>query len=197
MVFHNAKFDLAILERYKILSEIDSIELHDTMLMSFIQDEEKFSHGLKSLTEEYLKVPKDEITKFTDIGERPKQKSSGQLDLFDGANDEKSDEYKKMVDDWYDKIGTYCIEDCKHTYDLFYLLKDLILKEDESLWKLYRELEVPFMLVLKDMETRGITIDKAYLKKMSEVVEDRLLDVGANIFKEAGKEIDINSPKQV
>ncbi len=70
------------------------------------------------------------------------------------------------------------------------------LKKDR-LQRLFEELEMPLVDVLSQMESAGITIDKKYLSSFSKKIEKKISDVTVRIYREAGKEFNLNSPKQL
>jgi len=197
MVFHNAKFDIQVLEKHKLLSYVDEIKLHDTMLMSFIHDEEKVmgegGHGLKILAQKILKVSDKDLVKYGDVGPRPVFEDN----LFSRADPEQSKkDQADAVQKWQEKMGDYCIDDCVNTYKLYYFFEKY-LKKEAGLWKVYQDIEMQFIFVLLDMERRGIEIDTNYLSEMSKKVSEMIIQYGANVWKEAGKQFDINSPQQL
>jgi len=74
------------------------------------------------------------------------------------------------------------------------LEKELI---EKGLIKLFRELEMPLVEVLSEMELYGIKIDTALLKKLSIDIDARLVKLIENVYKLSGEEFNINSPKQL
>jgi len=83
-------------------------------------------------------------------------------------------------------IGIMAIYD-----ELNYLLK----KED--LYRVLMENEMPLIPVLSLMERKGIEIDVQYFKNYSLELDKELLKIEKAIYEEAGKEFNINSPKQL
>ena len=63
--------------------------------------------------------------------------------------------------------------------------------------KLYRELELPLVRVLAAMETRGIMLDRSYLRSVKRDFEARLVEIKREIDKTAGAEVNLNSTKQL
>ena len=63
--------------------------------------------------------------------------------------------------------------------------------------RLYRETELPLAYVLREMEDAGFRVDTEYLEKLGKVYKRRLDDIGSEIYHLAGREININSPKQL
>ena len=68
---------------------------------------------------------------------------------------------------------------------------------DESLDKLYRELELPLLPVLADLESTGVQIDTDALATQSAWMGKQLGDCQTEIYALAGEEFNINSPKQL
>lgn len=67
----------------------------------------------------------------------------------------------------------------------------------ENLDKVYEEIEKPIMPVIKEMEKTGVLIDKNYFEKLSSEYHEKLDALTKNIYKLAGGEFNINSPKQL
>jgi DNA polymerase-1 len=70
------------------------------------------------------------------------------------------------------------------------------LKEDK-LDKVYEEIEKPIIPIVKEMEDYGILIDKKYFAELSNEYHKELDKLTAKIYKMAGTEFNINSPKQM
>ncbi len=69
--------------------------------------------------------------------------------------------------------------------------------KEKKLDFIYSSIELPLMPVLRQMEKRGVLIDKAYLKELSKKYHKELDAIAARIYKAAGGEFNINSPKQL
>ncbi|GEO58159.1 DNA polymerase I [Companilactobacillus bobalius] len=78
-------------------------------------------------------------------------------------------------------------------------LKAQMLKElkDNDQDSLYDEIELPLSIVLAEMEIKGITVEVSKLKEMENSFATRLAEIEKAIYEEAGKEFNINSPKQL
>ena len=74
------------------------------------------------------------------------------------------------------------------------LLKSL---EDAGMLPLFRDVEMPLTYVLASMESNGICASKDKLKEYSDKLGVRIADLTAEIYREAGQEFNINSPKQM
>lgn len=77
--------------------------------------------------------------------------------------------------------------------------KEILEKEIEkrNLAFVYREIELPLRPILREMERRGVLVDVAFLQKLSAAYTARLDTLVARIYKHAGEEFNINSPKQL
>ena len=67
----------------------------------------------------------------------------------------------------------------------------------EGLWDLYEQIELPLIPVFEQMKSTGIILDIKYLKKLSTKLHKELTSLEASIYKHAGVEFNINSPKQL
>lgn len=78
-------------------------------------------------------------------------------------------------------------------------LKELLrqLKADPDLWKLYQEVELPLVSVLRDMEQAGVRIDCQKLKEAEEQLTIEANQLEQSIYEMADYVFNINSPKQV
>ncbi len=70
------------------------------------------------------------------------------------------------------------------------------LKEQQML-ELYRKIEIPTTFALHDMEVRGIHVNRTALKEYGDQLVGRIHELQSSIYKEAGEEFNINSPKQL
>ena len=69
--------------------------------------------------------------------------------------------------------------------------------EKEGLKYVYEEIELPLIPIIKRMEKIGIKIDKKYLDKISKEYHNDLEKIEKEIWGYAGREFNINSPKQL
>ncbi|MGY4689247.1 DNA polymerase I [Salibacterium sp. K-3] len=70
------------------------------------------------------------------------------------------------------------------------------LKANEQ-YELFTDLEMPLSLVLAEMETNGIQVDKSRIEKMGEELDAKLEELEKDIHELAGTTFNINSPKQL
>ena len=69
--------------------------------------------------------------------------------------------------------------------------------EEQNLDDLYREIELPLLSVLADLERTGVQIDTAVLARQATAVQSRLDKAQTDIYNLAGEQFNINSPKQL
>ena len=85
-----------------------------------------------------------------------------------------------------------------HTKDFDTAYKYIFNKlKEKNLEKVYEEIEKPIINVVKKMEDFGILIDKKYFEKLSLEYHKELDTLTKKIYKMAGTEFNINSPKQL
>jgi len=66
-----------------------------------------------------------------------------------------------------------------------------------GLEKVYKEIELPLIPIIQKMEERGILVDTEYLQKLSKEYHQKAEIHQKAIWKHAGSEFNINSPKQL
>lgn len=69
--------------------------------------------------------------------------------------------------------------------------------KDEEMEDLYNNIEFPLVKVLSDMEKTGVYVDTNIIDDMKEDLEERISLITKKIYELAGKEFNINSPKQL
>jgi DNA polymerase-1 len=169
-VAHNLKFDAQVLDKYGI--QIGG-PIFDTMIAHYlIQPEEK--HNLDYLSELYLGYKPISIESL--IGKKGKSQGN-------------------MADLSPEEVKDYACEDADITMQLKELFEPEMQKE--HLKTLFYDLEMPLVLVLKDMELEGIRIDVQGLKRYSAELESEIRETQAKIMEFAGTDFNIDSPKQL
>lgn len=168
-LLHNAKFDMKVLRRHGI----NMRGLHDdSMVAAFVLNK---SHiGLKSLALSELGI---QMTPIEDlIGKGRKQVT--------------------MLDVSAAEAGKYAAADADITLRLANLLLPE-LKKNDVLDKLYRELELPLIPILVDMELAGVTLDTGILDDLDQQLNGEIATVTTQIYEDAQHEFNIGSPKQL
>jgi len=69
--------------------------------------------------------------------------------------------------------------------------------QENNLFSLFQEVEMPLIEVLADMESDGIRIDCQLLKELSSEIESKLVRICQKIYEISGCHFNINSPKQL
>ncbi len=68
---------------------------------------------------------------------------------------------------------------------------------EKEVYDLFTDIEMPLVAVLTEMEVAGVAVDVGYLETLSGEMERRLADLTAEIYRLAGTEFNISSPKQL
>jgi len=168
IIGQNLKYDLVVLKRY----DIEDVHVtFDTMIASYLVNPTRTGHGLDGLAMDFLRV---KMVAFKDV--LPTKNST-------------------FADVPIDVATGYAAEDA----DVALRLADIFAPELEAqnLTGLFHDLELPLMHVLVDMEWRGVRIDADYLANMGGQLGAELDVLREKIYKGAGGEFNINSPKQL
>ncbi len=98
--------------------------------------------------------------------------------------------HKSANDDIYEAI-------CK-AYTAFAVVEVLNEKlEQTDMLKLYKEIELPLVYVLYNMEKYGIKVNKEELEAFGQKLQEKIKVVEQRIYDAIGEEFNINSPKQL
>ncbi len=69
--------------------------------------------------------------------------------------------------------------------------------KDCGMWALFREIEMPLVFTLYDMEQEGVQVNAGELKSYGESLTGRIDELEQEIYQDAGETFNINSPKQL
>lgn len=166
----NVKYDLLVLRRCGIA--VQGVAF-DTMIASYLLNPGKPSHSLDSIALEYLNYKTMTYEEVTGTGK--KQIGFSEVDV--------------------DIAARYSGEDADIALRLKHKLAPLLLEHD--LDRLFREIEMPLMSVLAEMERVGVKIDAGFLGAMSVKLAAEIAALERDIYELAGAEFNINSPKQL
>lgn len=164
---HNLKFDISFLKREGI--QVSGM-VYDTMIASYLLNPNRPNHNLEEVAFEYLSYRKKTFPEV--IGKR-----------------------SSFADVPIEEATTYAAEDAALAYELKEILFQRL--KDEGLDWSYRNIEMPLIDVLIDMEMAGFMIDVEILRNMSKEIERELESIQRRIYFLAGEEFNINSPKQL
>lgn len=78
-----------------------------------------------------------------------------------------------------------------------YRALEVRIKKEGKLHEVFEEIEKPLIPVVERMNAVGVTLDVAYLKKLSQNYHRELAVIEKDIFKLAGREFNIKSPAQL
>jgi DNA polymerase-1 len=166
----NIKYDLLVLGHYGIA--VSGVSF-DTMIASYLLNPGRASHSLDAIALEFLNYKT--ITYKDVTGSGKNQIGFQEVDI---------------------EVATrYSGEDADISLRLERLLEPRL--REQNLEKLFRELEMPLMEVLADIERTGVKIDAEFLKHMSRKLEKETAKITGTIYELAGTEFNINSPKQL
>ncbi|MDK2597119.1 DNA polymerase I [Pseudoalteromonas obscura] len=170
-VGQNLKYDKSVLARAGIT--LNGIEF-DTMLESYVFNSVGTRHDMDSLA---LKFLGHKNISFEDIaGKGKKQLTFNQIEL--------------------EKAAPYAAEDADITLRLHQHLWPLVEKE-ASLVSVFRDIELPLINVLSDMERTGVKIDSTMLGEQSLEIEKRLAELEQEAYELAEEEFNLSSTKQL
>ena len=168
----NLKYDFMVLASYGI--ELRG-PMFDTMIAHYVLQPE-MHHGMDYLAAAYLHYKTVPIEAL--IGEKKAGKPQ-----------------KSMRDVPPEEVCPYASEDA----DITLRLKNVFLPmlEAEGSWELFRDIEMPLMPVLADMELTGVCLNTEALKQVGEQHTQEMQALEREIYALAGEEFNIQSPRQV
>lgn len=80
-------------------------------------------------------------------------------------------------------------------YTLYIFVEEKL--REYELTELYTGLELPLSHVIYEMERLGVHLDLSFLETMSKDCEKKIDKIRADLYKQAGEEFNLNSPKQL
>ena len=107
----------------------------------------------------------------------------------------KGKKQKNMRDLSPTEICEYAAEDADITLRLKNVLEPRL--KELGVEELFWNIEMPLVRVLADMELTGVCLDTEALQDTSKIFTERMKQYEQEIYKEAGEEFNISSPKQV
>ncbi|MCK5812033.1 MAG: hypothetical protein KAG94_03995, partial [Clostridiales bacterium] len=107
-------------------------------------------------------------------------------------------EYYDLVEIFNQYAEVNVIENCHEAIRIFYVKKLLLKKiDEENMTSLLNEMELPLIEVLAYMEFVGVKADTKFLQSFNIKLESDLNIIEQDIYKIAGCEFNLNSPKQL
>ncbi len=167
---HNIKYDLLTLANGNYTLAPLSF---DTMIASYLLNAGNRQHGLDALAFSEIGYTMQPIEDL--IGKGKNQISMKDVDV--------------------QKVSWYAAEDADMTFRLKEIFEPLLKKEE--LEKVFHDIDMPLIPVLAKMEHTGIKLDVDLLAKLSVQAADEIVELERDIYKLAGEEFNIGSPKQL
>ena len=166
----NIKYDMQVLGNYGVRIKGP---LFDTMLAHYLLEPD-MRHNMDILAENYLSYTTVHIESL--IGEKGKNQ-------------------KTMRDVPVEKILEYAVEDADITHQLMEVFKPRI--AEEGLEALARDIEMPLIEVLADMERTGVRLNEEDLKSIAGDLRKDIITLEDEIYSLSGTEFNISSPRQL
>ena len=166
----NIKYDYEVLSRYGITLQG---KMFDTMIAHYLIQPE-LHHNMDYMAETLLGYQTIHIEEL--LGPKGKKQ-------------------KNMRDLSPTDIYEYAAEDADITLRLKNVLKPRL--KELGVEELFWNIEMPLVRVLADMELNGVCLDTEALQDTSKIFTERMKQYEQEIYKEAGEEFNISSPKQV
>ncbi len=167
LIGHNFKYDYKVLSRWGIQTR----DLYfDTMVAAWLIDTTASTYGMDKLAEKwmgYRPIAYKEVV--------PKGSPFSDVELQAAAE--------------------YAAEDADVTLRFYELFAAKI--EEEGQERLFYEIEMPLVPILADMELRGISLVPDRLYEYSRELEEELEGIEEKIYRECGREFNINSTQQL
>lgn len=169
-IAQNLKYDYKILLKYGLKV---CAPYFDTMIAHYLLEPDQ-RHNMDDLAQNYLNY--QTISIETLIGKKGASQTSMRM-----AN--------------MDKVCEYACEDADITFQLKTLFEESIKTSD--LEKLFKEIELPLIPVLSQMEMEGIKIDISSLNSFSQELDQEIRRLNQNVQEIAGTPFNLASPKQL
>ena len=166
----NIKYDLTVFANHGI--EVQGVAF-DTMLESYTQNSTG-RHNMDDLAERYLG---HKTIAFEEIAGKGKNQLTFDKIALDVASE-------------------YDAEDADVTMKLHQTMFPE-LEKTPTLLKIFNEIEMPLVRVLSHIERNGVLIDPQKLLAQSQEIEQRLVEVEAEVHQAAGQEFNLASTKQL
>ena len=166
----NIKYDYEVLTHYGVTIQG---KMFDTMIAHYLIQPE-LHHNMDYLAETLLGYQTIHIEEL--LGPKGKKQ-------------------KNMRDLSPTDIYEYAAEDADITLRLKNVLEPRL--KELGVEELFWNIEMPLVRVLADMELNGVCLDTEALQDTSKIFTERMKEYEQEIYKEAGEEFNISSPKQV
>ena len=166
----NLKYDINVLRNYKFY--IKNVYF-DTMVAESLISPEKNRYNLAQLSQDYLNYKMQDITEL--IGDKKNEITMDQVPI--------------------DDIVFYACEDADIALQVY--LKQKLILDKKGINDLFFNIEMPLVGILADVEYNGVYVDIDVTEKLTKNISLEIEEISKTIFAMAGKEFNINSPKQL
>ncbi len=168
-VGQNIKFDYQVCKTQGI--QLNGI-VFDTMLAAYCINPQG-SHSMDNLAQRYLGYT---TIKYTDVvGKGKTQKTFAEISPDDAVQ--------------------YAAEDADITWRLYEYFNKKI--TEQKLTGILRDIDIPVMRILAEMEYYGVLLNRKYLAQLDEEVAADLKKIEQQVYTEAGVVFNLKSPKQL
>lgn len=103
--------------------------------------------------------------------------------------------FAQLAEEDTDRLMRICCYDACTAYTAYEAVNNRLC--ETGMRKIYDDIELPTLYVLRSMEREGIKADRAALKEYGDRIAVKLSSLEKQIYEEAGSEFNINSPKQL
>ncbi len=167
---HNLKYDLVVLGEHGL--EVQGVDF-DSILAAWLLRPESRRLGLKALAEDRLGEAMTPIEDLIGSGR-------GQITMDQAP---------------IERVAPYAVHDAEVVLRLQPLLLDDL--QRDGLEKIFRQVEMPLVPVLAQMERNGILLDVDFLAGLSQQLEAQLHTLAERIYKTVGQSFNLNSTQQL
>ena len=167
---HNAKFHIVLLARYGV--PVEGLAF-DTMIAAYLLESGQRALALRDLAWAKVQVELPSVQSLLGIGK--KAITMAEMTIAD--------------------CGAYACSEALLVERLVPILETEL--EEAAQTSLFREVEMPLVPVLAEMELVGIAVDLPYLAELGRELEGRIASLEADIYGHVGHDFNINSTQRL
>jgi DNA polymerase-1 len=167
---HNLKYDFTVMARYGVRAAPLTF---DTMLAEWLCDPASHNLGLKALA--WVRLGLEMVEIETLIGKGKTQLTMAEVAIAAAA--------------------PYAMADARACWSLMPELEQELQTKQQT--RLFREVEMPLVSILADMELAGVRLDRELLSRLSKELLGRLNELETEIFRVVGHSFNVNSTQQL
>ncbi|MDQ6671099.1 MAG: DNA polymerase I, partial [Chloroflexota bacterium] len=163
---HNAKFHIVLLARHGVSFQGLAF---DTMIAAFLLESGQRTLALRDLAWSKVQVELPSVVSMLGVGK--KAITMAEMSIAD--------------------CGSYACQEALLVERIVPILEDELDKAGQT--TLFRDVEMPLVPVLADMEMAGIAVDLPYLAELGNELQGRIASLEAEIYSHVGHAFNINS----